>query len=70
MCMHLLTVYRNFNCVLDVLAVKTALLTKETLILRATMPMSFWKLFRLYQDFIEHPTDLLFRAQVWSNYKH
>ena len=76
---HSSTVSRNFHRVLDVLAVKTAPLIKwpERDILRATMPMSFRKFFKkccliidCTEIFIERPTDLLARAQVWSNYKH
>jgi len=76
---HASTVSRNFHRVLDVAFVKTAHLIKwpdrETLHL--TMPMSFRKFFKqccviidCSEIFIERPTDLLARAQVWSNYKH
>lgn len=76
---HSSTVSRNFHRVLDVMAVKTAHLIKwpdrETLHL--TMPMSFRKFFKrccviidCSEVFIERPSDLLARAQVWSNYKH
>lgn len=46
-------------------------------ILRKTMPVPFRRFFRNYcviidctEVFIERPSDLLARAQVWSNYKH
>ena len=70
---------RNFHRVLDIMAVKTKYLIKwpdrETL--RQTMPTSFRKFFKTCciiidctEVFIERPSDLLARAQVWSNYKH
>ena len=76
---HPSTVSRNFHRVLDVAFAKTAHLIKwpdrETL--RLTMPMSFRKFFKrccviidCTEIFIERPSDLLARAQVWSNYKH
>lgn len=76
---HPSTVSRNFHLVLDVMSVKTAHLIKwpdrETLYL--TMPVSFRKFFKnccviidFSEVFIERPSDLLARAQVWSNYKH
>ena len=70
---------RNFHCVLDVLAVKTAHLIKwpDRDTLRMTMPTSFRKFFKTCcviidctEIFIERPSNLLARAQVWSNYKH
>ena len=46
-------------------------------VLRLTMPASFRKFFKkcaviidYTEIFIERPSDLLARAQVWSNYKH
>ena len=76
---HPATVSRNFHRVLDVMAVKTAHLIKwpdrETL--QMIIPMSFRKFFKqccviidCSEIFIQRPTDLLARAQVWSNYKH
>ena len=76
---HQSTVSRIFHWVLDILAIKTAPLLKwpdrETL--RLTMPMSFRKFFKnccviidCTEIFIERPSNLLARAQVWSNYKH
>lgn len=76
---HPSTVSRNFHRVLDVMATKTAHLIKwpdrETL--QLTMPMSFRKFFKrcaviidCSEVFMERPSDLLARAQVWSNYKH
>ena len=76
---HCTTVSRTFHNVLDVMAAKTAHLIKwpdwETL--RETVPSSFRKYFskccviiECTEVFIEQPSDLLARAQVWSNYKH
>ena len=73
------TVSQNFHCVLDVLAIKTAPLIKwpEKETLRLTLPTSFCKFFRngcviidCTEVFIERPSNLLARAQTWSNYKH
>lgn len=76
---HVSSVSRNFHRVLDVLFVYTSSLIKwpdrETL--RQTMQSSFRKFFKrcviiidCSEVFIEQPSDLLARAQVWSNYKH
>ena len=76
---HPSTVSRHFHHVLDVLHVHTAFLLKwpdrETLHL--TMPTAFRRFFKkcaviidCTEVFIERPSDLLARAQVWSNYKH
>ena len=76
---HQTTTSRNFPQVLDIMAVKTEHLIKwpdrETL--RQTMPMSFRRFFKTCyviidctEVFMERPSDLLARAQVWSNYKH
>uniref|UniRef100_UPI00359000F2 cullin-1-like n=1 Tax=Myxine glutinosa TaxID=7769 RepID=UPI00359000F2 len=73
------TVSRNFHRVLDVMFVKTQSLihwpSRDAL--RLSMPSSFRKFFRkcaviiaCTEVFIEQPSDLLARAQVWSNYKH
>ena len=76
---HQSTVSRNFLRVLDVMVVKTAHLIKwpDRDTLRQTMPMSFRKYFKACciiidctEVFIERPSNLLARAQVWSNYKH
>ena len=76
---HQSTVTRNFHDVLKVAAVKTSFLIQwpERDILHKTMPVSFRRFFRNYciiidctEVFIERPSDLLARAQVWSNYKH
>lgn len=72
------TVSRNFHRVLDVAAAKAAALIKwpERDVLRQTMPTIFQKNLRnvvsllTTEIFIERPTGLLARAQVWSNYKH
>ncbi|KAK7922721.1 hypothetical protein WMY93_009623 [Mugilogobius chulae] len=50
----------------------------EREVIQSTMPMSFRKAFGLkvavildcFEVFIEKPTNLLARAQTWSNYKH
>ena len=76
---HVSTVSRNFHRVLDVLYAKLASLIKwpdrETL--KLTMPLPFRKFFNqccviidCSEIFMERPTNLLARAQVWSNYKH
>ena len=76
---HVSTVSRNFHRVLDVLYAKLASLIKwpdrETL--KLTMPLPFRKCFNqccviidCSEIFMERPTNLLARAQVWSNYKH
>ena len=76
---HKSTVSRNFHRVLDVMFVNTRGFIKwpdrETL--RLTMPSTFRKFFKncaviidCSEVFIERPSDLLARAQVWSNYKH
>ena len=76
---HVATVSRIFHHVLNVLYVKTKDLIKwpDRDVLRSTMPTSFRKFFKncaiiidCSEIFIERPTDLLARAQVWSNYKH
>jgi len=76
---HPSTVSQNFHRVLDVAAAKAAALIKwpEREVLCQTMPTSFRKFFNKYcviidctEIFIERPTELLARAQVWSNYKH
>ena len=73
------TVSRHFHRVLDVLSVHTANLIKwpDRDTLRQTMPSSFRKFFKkcaviidCTEIFIERPSDLMARAQVWSNYKH
>ena len=73
------TVSRHFHTVLDILYVKTKPLIKwpDREVLRLTMPTSFRKFFKkcaiiidCTEVFVERPTDLLARAQVWSNYKH
>ena len=76
---HVSTVSRNFHRVLDIMFVYTSGFIRwpdrETL--RLTMPSSFRKFFKncaiiidCSEVFIERPSDLLARAQVWSNYKH
>ena len=76
---HCSTVSRYFHQVLDVMAVKTAPFIKwpDRDTLRQTMPTAFRKFFKkcaviidCTEIFIERPSDLLARAQVWSNYKH
>lgn len=76
---HRTTVSRNFHKVLEVLDVKLSHLIKwpdrETL--RETIPSSFRRFFKACcviidctEIFIEQPSNLLARAQVWSSYKH
>ncbi|SMN01057.1 hypothetical protein SPONN_2353 [uncultured Candidatus Thioglobus sp.] len=73
------TVSRNFHRMLNILDQKLAGLIiwpdRETL--RQTMPSSFRKFFKACaviidcsEIFLERPSNLLARAQVWSNYKH
>ena len=73
------TVFRKFHRVLDVMVIKTAHLIqwpdRETL--QQTMPIAFRKFFKrccviidCSEVFMERLSDLLARAQVWSNYKH
>ena len=59
--------------------VKTAFLIKwpDRITLRSTMPTAFRRFFKqcaiiidCTEIFMERLTDLLARAQVWSNYKH
>ena len=75
---HRSTVSRNFHRVLNIAYSKTKFLIcwPERDVLWLTMPMSFRKFFRnccviidCTEIFIERPTDLMARAQVWSNYK-
>ena len=72
-------VSKHFHNVLDTLYIKTKPLIKwpEREVLQLTMPTSFRKFFKkcaviidCTEVFVERPTDLLARAQVWSNYKH
>ena len=67
---HPSTVSRNFR-VLDVMATKTAHLIKWQC---PCLFASFFKRCAVIIDcsevFMERPSDLLARAQVWSNYKH
>ena len=77
---HKSTASRNFHRILDIAAAKTSFLIKcpERDVLRLTMPMtSFRRFFKkccviidCTEVFMERPSDLLARAQVWSNYKH
>ena len=76
---HVSTVSRSFHRVLDILFMCTAECIKwpDRDVLRLTMPASFRKFFKkcaviidCTEIFIERPSDLLARAQVWSNYKH
>lgn len=61
------------------MAIKTSFLIKwpDRVTLQKSMPMSFRRFFKkccviidCSEIFMERPTDLLARAQVWSNYKH
>ena len=76
---HRTTVSRNFHKVLDVMDTKLSHLIKwpgrQTL--RETLPISFRRFFNkcaviidCTEIFVERPSDLLARAQMWSNYKH
>ena len=72
---HRTTVSRNFHKVLDVMDVKLSHLIKWPD--RETLPTSFRRFFiksAVITDctkvFVERPSDLLARAQMWSNYKH
>jgi len=76
---HASTVSRCFHNVLDTLVMCTANCIKwpDREVLRLTMPASFRRFFKkcaviidCTEIFIERPSDLLARAQVWSNYKH
>ncbi len=76
---HQSTVSRNFYKVLDVMDVKLSHLIKwpERQILRETLPMRFRRFFKkccviidCTEVFVERPSDLMARAQTWSNYKH
>lgn len=73
------TVSRHFHTVLDVLFIKTKCLIHwpDRDVLRLTMPTSFRTFFKTCaliidctEIFVEQPTNLLARAQLWSNYKH
>lgn len=76
---HRTNVSRNFHRMLDIMYVHTSQLVKwpDREVLLLTMPSSFRKFFRICaviidctEMFMERPSDLLARAQVWSNYKH
>ena len=73
------SVSRNFHRVLDIMYVRLSglILWPDRGVMRQTMPTSFRKFFRqcaviidCSEVFMERPSDLLARAQVWSNYKH
>ena len=72
-------VSKHFHNGLDIIYVKTKPLIKwpDRDVLRLTMPTSFRKFFKkcaviiaCSEVFVERPSDLMARAQVWSNYKH
>ena len=73
---HSSTVSRNFHRVLDVAFEAPSFLIQwpERDVLRLTMPLSFRRFFKTCviidctEIFIEQLSDLLARAQVWSNY--
>ncbi len=76
---HRSSVSRNFHKVLNIMYTCLSPLVKwpDRGVLRSTMPSSFRKFFRscsviidCTEIFMERPSDLLARAQVWSNYKH
>ena len=69
----------RYTQVLDVMAAKTDFLIKwpDRQTLRQTMPVVFRRFFKkcciiidCTKVFVERPSDLLARAQMWSNYKH
>ena len=72
---HRTTVSRNFHKVLDVMDVKLSHLIRWPD--HETLPTSFQKFLKkcavitdCTEVFVERPSDLLARAQMWSNYKH
>jgi len=76
---HQSKVSRNFYKVLDVMDVKLSHLIKwpERQILQEILHMSFRHYFKkccviidCTEVFVERPSDLMARAQTWSNYKH
>ena len=76
---HRTSVSRTFHRVLDVIYARLSFLVKwpERDVLQETLPLSFRRFFKkccviidCSQIFIEQPSDLLARAQVWSHYKH
>ena len=76
---HNSTVSRNFHRVLDVMDIKLKhlIIWPERSVLKKTMPTCFRQHFSncsviidCTEIFIERPTNLLARAQCWSNYKH
>ncbi len=73
------TVSRHFHSTLEVLHVKTKplIVWPDREVLRLTMPTPFRKFFKqcavvndCMEVVVERRSDLLARAQVWSNYKH
>jgi len=78
-CVNKGTISRHFHSTLEVLYVKTKklIMWPDREVLRLTMPTSFRKFFKrcaividCTEVFVERPSNLLARAQVWSNYKH
>ena len=76
---HQTSVSRTFHKVLDVSYARLSFLVKwpERDVQRETLPLSFRRFFKkccviidCSEIFIEQPSDLLARAQVWSHYKH
>ena len=76
---HRSTVSRNFHRILNIAVAKSSFLIKwpERDMLRLTVPVSFRRFLKkcciiidCTEIFMERPSDLLARAQVWSNYKH
>ena len=72
-------ILNSLHGVLDMMAAKLSHLIKwpDRDTLQETMPFSFKRFFKeccviidRTQVFIERPSDLLARPQVWSNYKH
>lgn len=76
---HKVAACRYFHDVLDVMHIKMKPFIQwpDRDVLRLTMPASFRKFFKkcaviidCTEIFVERPSNLLARAQVWSNYKH
>ena len=71
---HQTTISRNFHRVLNGMYVRlyNLVMWPDRGVLRQTMPSSFRNavIVDCSEVFMERPSDLLARAQVWGNYKH
>ena len=76
---NITTASRHFHTVLNIIYAKTKWLIHwpEREALRMTLPTCFQKFFKkcaviinCTEIFVEHPSNLMARAQLWSNYKH